>query len=95
MNGRDILLILAHLFRKKGNPVGISDAVEFLSFQCRYGRPSDIRRMLTLAVENDIVSNEQNVLVSKFLYQEQILPANLTTNLGGLVSVRRDVKPLV
>jgi hypothetical protein len=94
MNGRDILLILAHLFRMKGNPVGIGDAVEFLSFRCRYGKPSDIRRMFTLALENDMVAAEGNVLMSKFLYEEQNLPPNLATKLGGTVSVRKDVKQL-
>lgn len=95
MNGRNILLILSHLFRKKGSPVRIEEAVEFLSFRCRYGRPSDIRRMLTLALENEMVSTKGDMLLSEFLYQEQTLSANLTTKLGDSVDVRKEVRPLV
>ncbi len=95
MNGRHILLLLAHMFRKMGNPIHVEDAVDFLSFRCRYGRPSDIRRMLTLALENEMVSSENGRLSSEFVYSEQELPYNLTASLGGKVSVREDVEPLV
>lgn len=94
MNGQHVLLILAHLFRKRGNPVPVEDAVDFLSFCCRYGRPSDIRRMLTLAVENEMITAENGIVSSEFLYDEQELPYNLTASLGGRVSIREDVTPL-
>jgi hypothetical protein len=94
MNGRDVLFILAHLFRKKGNPVTLDDAVEFLSFQCRYGRPSDIRRMFALAMENGMLSHESGALVASFQYHEQELPLNLTARLGGRVNVRESIVPL-
>ena len=58
MNGRDMILVLAHLFRKKGSPVSIVEAVDFLSFKCRYGSPSDVRKMLTMALNNEMISKK-------------------------------------
>ncbi|MFX1606909.1 MAG: hypothetical protein ACFFDD_13525 [Promethearchaeota archaeon] len=82
MNGRDLLLILTHLFRKKGNPVQVEDAVEFISFRCRFGRPSQVRRMLTMAIDNGMVSRNQDSLKAEFLYDRQILIPNLLHALG-------------
>ncbi|MFW9964132.1 MAG: hypothetical protein ACFFCX_11235 [Candidatus Sifarchaeia archaeon] len=87
MNGRDVLLILTHLFRMKGNPVQIEDAVEFISFRCRYGCPSQIRRMLTMARENGMISRTEDTLKAEFLYDRQNLSPNLVFSLRDKVRI--------
>lgn len=87
MNGRDLLLILTHLFRKKGNPVHVEDAVEFISFRCRYGSPSQIRRMLTMAINNEMISREEDTLKAEFLYNRQSLSPNLVSALYDKVRI--------
>ncbi|MGY5876875.1 MAG: hypothetical protein RTU30_14090, partial [Candidatus Thorarchaeota archaeon] len=73
MNGRHILLVLAHLFRKRGNLVGIEEAIEYLSFRCRYGSPTNIRRMLTLALDNEMISRQGDSVQADFMYDKQVL----------------------
>ncbi|MHA2152554.1 MAG: hypothetical protein ACXAAQ_11275 [Candidatus Thorarchaeota archaeon] len=82
MNGRDLLLILTHLFRKKGNPVQIEDAVEFISFRCRFGRPSVVRKVFSIATENEMISIEADSIKAEFL-DRQILSPNLVEKLKG------------
>ena len=81
MNGRTILLILSHLFRNKGDHVSVDDAVEFLSFRCRYGTPSNIRRILTLAIDNEMISLEDSLICPEFLYDKQTLSVNQAAEL--------------
>ncbi len=83
MNGRDLLLVLAHLFRKKGNPVDMECAVEFLSFRCRYGPPSAIRNLLTIAENNDMISREGAKVKAEFLFDKQVLSPNLISAFEG------------
>ena len=85
MNGRDVLLVLAHLFRKKGSPVDIECAVEFLSFRCRYGPPSAIRRLISVAENNEMISREGPVVKAKFLFDKQFLSANLANAFQGIL----------
>jgi hypothetical protein len=94
MNGKVILLILAHLFRNKGTRPSIDDAVEFLSFKCRYGTPSNVRKMLTLAIENEMISVKDGYICPEFLYDKQKLSANQAINLEGKVIVSEPVKLL-
>jgi hypothetical protein len=94
MNGRDLLLILTHLFRKKGNPVQVEDAVEFISFRCRYGSPSQVRRMLTMAVSNELISRAENSLKAEFLYDRQNLGPNLTSALCDKVRIESQIEPM-
>ncbi len=94
MNGRDLLLILTHLFRNRGNPVQIEDAVEFLSFRCRYGRPSQIRRLLTMAVNNEMVSRNGNSVNAEFLYDRQNLSPNLASALVDSVRIENTIEPM-
>jgi hypothetical protein len=94
MNGRNILLILAHLFRMKGGHPSVDDAVEFLSFKCRYGTPSNIRRMLTLAIENEMISLKDGYISPEFIYDKQNLSPNQVANLEDKVIVSETVKPL-
>lgn len=94
MNGRNLLLILTHLFRKKGNPVPVEDAVEFISFRCRYGRPSQVRRMLTMAISNDMVSRKENSLRAEFLYDRQDLAPNLMSALGDKIRIENNIEPI-
>ena len=94
MNGRDLLLILAHLFRVKGNPVQVEDAVAFISFRCRYGQPSLVRRMLTMAVTNEMISRVKDTLKAEFLFDRQILPPNLATILSNKVQIDSSIEPM-
>ena len=94
MNGRDLLLILTHLFRKKGNPVRVEDAVEFISFRCRYGRPSQVRRLLTMAVDNEMISRSEEHLKAEFLYDKQVIPPNLITALADKMSIDKTIEPM-
>jgi len=94
MNGRDLLLILTHLFRKKGDPVQVEDAVEFLSFRCRYGSPSQVRRLLTMAINNEMISRDEDSLRAKFLYDRQNLTPNLASALCAKVRIDSDIEPL-
>jgi hypothetical protein len=94
MNGRDLLLILAHLFRMKGNPVQIEDAVEFISFRCRYSQPSQVRRMLTMAITNGMVSRNNKILKAEFLFDRQKLPPNLISILSDDIKIDSNVEPM-
>lgn len=76
MNGKHILLMLAHLFRKHGRVIAIEDAVYTLSFQWRYARPTDIRRILVLAQEHELISIQDGRIEAEFLYDSQRLDAN-------------------
>ncbi|MFW9787197.1 MAG: DUF2240 family protein [Candidatus Thorarchaeota archaeon] len=95
MNGRDLLLILTHLFRKRGNTVSIEEAVEFISFRCRYCRPSQVRRMLTMAAANEMISRTEDTLKAEFLYNRQHLPPNLVSALQNKIRVDKALEPMV
>ncbi|MHA1768283.1 MAG: hypothetical protein ACTSV3_00320 [Candidatus Thorarchaeota archaeon] len=92
MKGRDMLMILAHLFRKRGREVNIEDAVRFLSFQCRYGRPTEVRRMLTLALNHEMISREGDHIRAEFLYHQQYLAPDMATTMR--VQVSNSVEPM-
>ncbi|MBE0526874.1 hypothetical protein E4H12_06025 [Candidatus Thorarchaeota archaeon] len=94
MNGRDMLLVLAHLFRMKGSQVTIESAIDFLSFNCRYGLPSEVRKLLSTALNNEMISREGNTIKAEFLFDKQHLPLNLSAALGDKVSFKGDVQPL-
>lgn len=87
-----MILILAHLFRKMGKQIGIEDAVQFLSFRCRYGQPSDVRKMLSLALRNGIISRDGETINAEFLFHEQTLPLNMTTSMN--IQIRDSVEPM-
>ena len=94
MNGKDILLILTHLFRKKGKTIHITDAVTYLSFSCRYGTPSNIRRMLTIALQNAMISRNKDKISAEFLFDKQVLNPNLTQILNEKVIVESNIEEL-
>ncbi len=94
MNGRDLLLILIHLFRKKGNPVRVEDAVEFISFRCRYGSPSQVRRLLTMAIGNEMISRNEDSVKAEFLFDRQILSPNIVEILKDKMIVSKDLEPI-
>ena len=94
MNGTYILLILSHLFRKRGSSVRIDDAVECLSFRWRYGRPSNIRRMLTIALENEMITFNDGLIAPNFLYDRQVLSPNQSAFLGDRVDIEDTIKCL-
>lgn len=94
MNGKDLLLILTHLFRKKGNPVRVEDAVEFISFRCRYGNPSQVRRMLTMAIGSEMISRDDDSIKAEFLFDRQILSPNLAEIMRDKMNVSKDLEPI-
>ena len=95
MNGREVLLIMAHLFRTKGDQTTIEDAVRFLSFKCRYGKPSNIRRLLSVALNNEMISRNGNQIVAEFIYDLQKISPNQVAILGRHVRFKNSVEPLV
>ena len=94
MNGRDIILVMAHLFRKNGREVAIEDAVSFLSFRCRYGAPTEVRKLLSIALENEMISREKDSIIAGFLFNKQNLPLNLSTALQDKVRFTEEIKPM-
>ncbi|MHA1484259.1 MAG: hypothetical protein ACTSPR_02950 [Candidatus Thorarchaeota archaeon] len=94
MNEKNILLVLAHLFRSCGPVVSIETAVECLSFRWRYGSPSNIRRMLTLALNNELISREGERIKSEFLFDQQEISPNLVHYLAGKVQVGNEIEPI-
>ncbi|MHA1960245.1 MAG: DUF2240 family protein [Candidatus Thorarchaeota archaeon] len=94
MNGRDVLLILAHLFRKHGSPVDIEEAVYYLSFKCRYGSPTNVRRMLTAALENQLISLDDKRMNAEFLFDRQELSPVQSSFIGGGIKVDNRFEPL-
>jgi hypothetical protein len=94
MNGRDVLLILTHLFRKKGSPILIEDAVNFISFRCRYGSPSQVRRMLAMAMDNQMISRAEDKIKAEFLYDRQTLSPNLASALSEKIRIKTDIEPV-
>jgi len=94
MNGKDILLVLAHLFRSRGPVVSIENAIECLSFRWRYGSPSNIRRMLTLALNNELISREGENIKSEFLFDHQEISPNLAHYLAGKVQLGSEIEPI-
>ena len=89
-----MLLVLAHLFRKKGKQVSIESAVQFLSFNCRYGLPSDVRKLLSVALENEMISRDGDSIIAGFLFDKQYLPLNLSSALEDKVRFKREIHPL-
>ncbi len=94
MNGRDMLLVLAHLFRKQGSQVSIESAVQFLSFSCRYGMPTDVRKLLSASLINEMISRDENNIRAEFLFDKQHLPLNLSTALQDKVRFKEQIEPL-
>jgi len=94
MNGRDVLLILAHLFRKRGGPVTVEEAVELLSFKWRFGTPSNVRRLLTVALQNDLISRDGELLSPVFLFDRQVLGPDLVGKLQDSIVVDARFDPM-
>jgi hypothetical protein len=95
MNGSEVLLILVHLFRTKGSQIPLDDAVKFLSFRCRYGRPSKIRRLLSVALQNEMISRSGDRITAEFMYDLQRLSPNQVMTLSRYVNFKESVEPLV
>ncbi len=95
MNGKHVLLILAHLFRKKGGSIAIDNAVEYLSFRCRYGTPSNIRRLLFLGLQNEMISKDNDLINAEFLYDKQEISPNIIQILHEKVFLDKNVEELL
>ncbi|MFX1473136.1 MAG: hypothetical protein ACFFBM_11570 [Promethearchaeota archaeon] len=95
MNGRDVLLILTHLFRFRGNQTSIDEAVKFLSFKCRYGKPSNIRRLLSAALNSEMISRNGDQIMAEFMFDLQKLSPNQAARFGRSMQFEDSVEPLV
>lgn len=94
MNGRDLILLLAHLFRTFGREVSIDDAVEFLSFKCHYGPPTEIRKALTMALQNEMILRKGDKIIASFIYNTQALTVGKLAKLENRVKVDADFNPM-
>lgn len=94
MNGRDLILILAHLFRTFGPEVSIEDAVEFLSFKCHYGPPLEIRKALSMALQKEMISKKGNTIRASFIYDTQRLTVGKLAKLENRIRVDGDFQPM-
>jgi len=72
----------------------IEDAVEFLSFRCRYARPSVVRRMLTIALSKGMIERNGKQIRSTFLFDQQDLSPNQVHVFKHEISVDRSIEPL-
>ena len=86
--------MLVHLFRKCGQSVDIDEAVYNLAFTWRYGPPTTIRKLLTIAQENDLISINGKQINAEFLFNTQDLNPNQADILSREVSINSSVKPL-
>ncbi len=94
MNGRDLVLLLAHLFRATGRRVDIDRAIEFLSFDCRYGLPSTIRRVLTVALQKEMIRRLDGEIEAAFLYDKQDLTPIEMAKIAGRLRVDASTEPI-
>ena len=94
MNGKYILLTLTHLFRIKGSPISISDAVDFLSFTMRYAAPSQVRRMLSVALSHDMITRTGDHIQAEFLFDKQSLSPNMAVEITRNFNIDKSVEPL-
>jgi hypothetical protein len=89
-----MILILAHLFRTKGSPVRLEEAVEYLSFRWRYGYPTEIRRMLTAAEMKGMLDRRGDLIEAQFLFDKQELSPNQAIALENAVHLTGDYDPM-
>jgi len=89
-----MLLMLAHMFRRLGPRLRIDDAVEFLSFRCRFGRPTEIRKMLALAEQREMISRHGEEIQAEFLFDRQAIPPTIVSTLENAVKIRDEVSPM-
>ena len=73
----------------------LEDAVKFLSFNSRYGNPTNIRRLLSVALENQMISRSGNQIAAEFMYDLQKLSPNQATKLGRNVSFKDSVELMI
>jgi len=86
--------MLVHLFRKCGNSIEIDEAVYHLAFKWRYGPPTNIRRLLTVAQENELISINGRYIKAEFLYDLQELNPNQADTLSKQSAISSTVDPL-
>ncbi len=94
MKGKNILLMLVHLFRKLGDTTEINNAVYHLAFIWRYGTPTTIRKLLAIARENELISVSGDTITAEFLYGTQKLSPNQAELLSRDSTVNSDIDPL-
>ena len=94
MKGKFILLMLAHLFRTCGKQIELDDAVYRLSFIWRYGTPTNIRKILALAKENEMISFQEGVIQAEFVFTKQQLDPNQADILSNQIKSGTVADPL-
>ncbi len=94
MQGKYILLMLAHLFRKCGEQIELTESVYRLAFVWRYGSPTNIRRLLTLAREKQLISYEDGIIKAEFVYTAQILDPNQSDIISNEIISNQNIEPL-
>ncbi|MHA1576915.1 MAG: hypothetical protein ACTSU3_06105 [Candidatus Thorarchaeota archaeon] len=94
MNGKHVLLVLTHLFRKRGSPIEIEKAVDYLAFKIRYAPPSQIRRMLTLALDNKMISRNSECIEACFLFDRQKLSPTMVKKISASFKFGTEINPM-
>jgi hypothetical protein len=94
MQGKYILLMLAHLFRKCGEQIELDTAVYKLSFVWRYGAPTVIRKILALAVNSEMISYSDGMIKAEFIFSSQRLDPNQADVLINKVKTVSNTDPL-
>ncbi|MFW9848539.1 MAG: hypothetical protein ACFFF4_05330 [Candidatus Thorarchaeota archaeon] len=94
MQGKYILLMLAHLFRKCGEQVELAESVYRLAFVWRYGAPTNIRRLLTIAREKQLISYENGYIKAEFVYTVQKLDPNQSDIVSNEIMSNQNIEPL-
>ncbi|MHA1480622.1 MAG: hypothetical protein ACTSQZ_04275 [Candidatus Thorarchaeota archaeon] len=94
MNGKHLLLVLTHLFRKRGSPIEIEKAVDYLAFKMRYAAPSQIRRMLTVALNNEMITRQDDSIKAEFLFDRQKLSPTMATQISRSFNIEDEINPI-
>ncbi len=56
--------------------------------------PTDVRRLLSAALKNEMISRDENKIKAEFLFDKQNLPLNLSSALENKVRFTETIEPL-
>ena len=56
--------------------------------------PTDVRRLLSAALKNEMISRDDNKIKAEFLFDKQNLPLNLSSALENKVRFTETIEPL-
>ena len=60
----------------------------------RYAAPSQIRRMLTVALDNEMISREDDFIKPEFLFNRQKLSPTMATQISRTFNVGTEIDPI-